>query len=122
MFWDILVDPETGEEFVFDGVVEDGFWIDGVLRSRVSNAEYPVIDGVVVFVRGVDTGWRDEDIEALRRGEWIKRNWEDHMSKVGKENLWNEFCREIASSNGLILDVASGTRRRVRSVHTLLQR
>ncbi len=25
VFWDILVDPYTGEDLVFDGVVENGF-------------------------------------------------------------------------------------------------
>ncbi len=78
------------------------------MRSRVSGVEYPVIDGVVVFVKGVDTGWKDEDIKFIRSGGRIKRNWEDHMRRTGKEDLWNSFCREIAGSNGLILDVASG--------------
>lgn len=108
MFWDIFMDPFTGEDLVFDGIVENGFWINGVLRGSVSGVEYPVIDGVVVFARGVDTGWRDEDIEALRRNKRIERNWEEHMSNVGKENQWDSFCKEIASGKHLILDVASG--------------
>jgi len=108
VFWNILRDPYTGEDLVFEGVVEGDRWVDGVLRSR-SGSVYRVIDGVAVLVReGVDTGWSDEDIEGLVRGDWIRRNWEDHMSKVGKDNLWNRFCREIAESGGLILDIASG--------------
>jgi len=108
VFWNILRDPYTGEDLVFEGVVEGDRWVDGVLRSR-SGSVYRVIDGVAVLVgESVDTGWSDEDIERLRRGDWIRRNWEDHMSKVGKDNLWNRFCREIAESGGLILDIASG--------------
>ena len=108
VFWGIFMDPSTGEDLVFDGVVEDGFWVDGVLRGSVSDVEYPVIDGVAVFTLGVDTGWRDEDIEALRRDKWIERNWEEHMGSVGKGGLWDSFCKEIAGCEGLILDVASG--------------
>ncbi|NPA97290.1 MAG: class I SAM-dependent methyltransferase [Crenarchaeota archaeon] len=107
-FWNVLRDPYTGEDLAFEGVVEDERWIEGVLKSR-SGASYRVIDGVAVFVReGVDTGWSDEDIEELKRGNWIRRNWEDHMSKIGKGGLWDRFCREIAEHGGLILDVASG--------------
>ncbi len=108
VFWSIFMDPYTGEDLIFEGTIENGFWVNGVLRSCVSGVEYPVVDGVVVFVRGIDTEWRDEDIEALRRDEWIKRNWEDHMKRVGKNDLWNRFCKEIANSEGLILDVTSG--------------
>jgi len=107
-FWNVLADPYTGEDLVFEGVVKGDFWESGTLRGAVSGNEYPVIEGVAIFVKGVDTGWSDEAIERLRRGDWIRRNWEDHMRKVGRGSLWDEFCREIAESEGLILDVASG--------------
>lgn len=107
VFWSLFVDPYTGDDLVFDGVVVGDDWVNGVLRSRSGN-EYPVIDNVVVLVKEVDTGWREEDIEFLRKGNWIKRNWDDHMRRAGKDDLWNSFCREIAENKGLILDVASG--------------
>jgi len=108
VFWSVLADPDTGGDLVFEGAAEGDYWVSGVLRSRETGAEYPVIEGVAVFTLGVDTGWSDGDVEALRRGEWIKRNWEEQLSRVGRGGFWDCFCREIAGIRGFILDVASG--------------
>jgi len=107
VFWSLFIDPYTGDVLVFDGVIVNDDWIDGVLKSKSGNI-YKVIDNVVAFVKDVETGWSDEDLEFLRKGGWIERNWEEHMRRTGRRDLWNSFCREIAESSGLILDVASG--------------
>ncbi len=104
-FWSLFIDPYTGDELVFDGVIVNDDWINGVLKSKSGNT-YKVIDNVVVLIKDVVTGWSDEDLEFLRKGRWIERNWEEHMRRTGRRDLWNSFCREIAESNGLILDVA----------------
>ncbi len=108
VFWNILMDPVSRGELVFYGETIGDEWVNGVLKSVSTGIEYPVIDDVVVFVKDIDTGWSDELLERLKTEGWIKRNWENHIKKAGEKDLWSMFCREIAESNGLILDIASG--------------
>ncbi|WFO74952.1 methyltransferase domain-containing protein [Desulfurococcaceae archaeon MEX13E-LK6-19] len=107
VYWHLFKEPVDGSDLVFEDEVVGDEWVNGVLKSS-SGAEYPVIDDVVVFVKSIDTGWSDELIERIAEEKWIERNWRNHLEKASRGGLWTSFCREIASLNGVILDVASG--------------
>jgi SAM-dependent methyltransferase len=107
-FQNIFVVPSSYEPLLYEGTLDHDKWSDGVLKTADARHSYPVLDGIPNFVDPSVKAWTEEEMEEIKKGNWIERNWKNQTQQMQAESRRTEFCRRIAESVGIILDVASG--------------
>jgi ubiquinone/menaquinone biosynthesis C-methylase UbiE len=107
-FQKIFVVPGSHELLIYEGTMDGSRWKNGILRTMDNKYSYPVREGVPDFVPPSVGAWSEKEMEEIRKGDWIRRNWEYQMKQMQTMAKRVEFCRQIAECNGTILDVASG--------------
>jgi ubiquinone/menaquinone biosynthesis C-methylase UbiE/uncharacterized protein YbaR (Trm112 family) len=107
-FQKIFVVPGSREPLIFEGTLEGNRWKDGVLKTPDNRYSFPVRNGIPDFVPSSVGAWSEKEIEIIRKGDWIRRNWETQRQQMKRISKRVEFCKQIAEYDGLILDVASG--------------
>lgn len=107
-FQNIFVVPRTHEPLLYIGTMHNDRWKDGVLRTNDKRHSFDVLDGIPNFVDPSIRAWTEEEMEEIRKGKWIERNWESQIQEIQAGSRRADFCKMIAESDGIILDVASG--------------
>lgn len=108
-FQNIFIVPRTYEPQIYEGTLDDNNWNNGVLRTADKRHVYAVLNGIPNFVAPSVEAWTEEEMEEVRKGNWIERNWRSQTAKMRESKSRRvEFCRRIAESDGIVLDVASG--------------
>jgi ubiquinone/menaquinone biosynthesis C-methylase UbiE/uncharacterized protein YbaR (Trm112 family) len=109
VFQKIFVVPGSHEPLIYEGTIKNNRWKDGILKALNNKHQFPVRDGIPDFVPPSVGAWSEKEMEEIRKGDWIRRNWESQIKemKTGKSKRV-EFCKQIAEHDGTILDVASG--------------
>jgi ubiquinone/menaquinone biosynthesis C-methylase UbiE/uncharacterized protein YbaR (Trm112 family) len=107
-FQKIFAAPGSLKPLKYDGTRYGVQWKDGVLKTADGLVLFPVREGIPDFVPTSVPAWSEKDIDEIRKGDWIRRNWESQIERMQTNLKHKEFCKNIAEYNGLILDVASG--------------
>jgi hypothetical protein len=107
-FQNIFVVPSSYEPLLYEGTLDDGKWSNGVLKTADKRHLYDVLNGIPDFVDPSVKAWTEEEMEEIRRGNWIERNWKSQTQQMHAKSRRTDFCRRIAESDGIVLDVASG--------------
>lgn len=107
-FQNIFVVPSSYEPLLYEGTLDDGKWSNGVLKTADKRHLYDVLNGIPDFVDPSVKAWTEEEMEEIRRGNWIERNWKSQTQQMHAKSRRADFCRGIAESDGIVLDVASG--------------
>jgi len=107
-FQNIFVVPKSYEPLLYEGTLDGDKWNNGVLKTADGRHLYNVVDGIPNFVEPSIKAWTEEEMEEIKRGNWIKRNWKSQIQKIQAKSRRAEFCQRIAENDGIILDVASG--------------
>jgi len=80
----------------------------GFLEPMTKKHFYDVLSGIPNFVDPSVEAWTEEEIDEIRKGNWIERNWKSQTGQMQYKSKRTEFCQAMAASDGTILDVASG--------------
>jgi ubiquinone/menaquinone biosynthesis C-methylase UbiE/uncharacterized protein YbaR (Trm112 family) len=107
-FQKIFVAPGSHEPLIYEGTMDGDRWKDGVLKTPDNKHSFPVQNGIPDFVPSSVNTWSEKEIEILKKGDWIRRNWETQRQQMKRTSKRVEFCKQIAECDGIILDVASG--------------
>jgi ubiquinone/menaquinone biosynthesis C-methylase UbiE/uncharacterized protein YbaR (Trm112 family) len=108
VFQGLFVTPADHQPLRYEGTTGKGRWKDGVLIAIGSGSSYPVNDGIPDFVSSSVEAWTQSDIEEIRKGDWIRRNWESQVAEAQGTSRRVAFFKLMAERDGIILDVASG--------------
>ena len=105
--------PGTDLSVMYHGTFEGPRWSDGQLADQEGERCYPVEDGIPVFVPPEDQTWPQSEIDKWDvTEEWIGRKMEQYRN--GELYSWAyppvraDYCRQMAASGGLILELATG--------------
>lgn len=107
-FQNIFVVPGSHKLLRYEGTMDGDRWKDGVLKTADGRFSYPVRKGIPDFVPPSVGAWSEKEIEMIRKGDWIRRNWETQRQQMRTTSKFRNFCKHMAECDGLILDVASG--------------
>ncbi len=107
-FQTIFVVPGSRQALLFEGSWDGNRWGSGILKTSDGKYSYPVVEGIPNFVEPSIEAWTEDEIEEIRRGNWIQRNWESQVQQMQTKSRRTEFCHEMAQSNSKILEVGSG--------------
>jgi len=108
-FQNIFVVPRTHEPLIYEGTLDGSNWNNDVLRTADKRHMYNVLSGIPNFVDPSVEAWTEEEMKEVRKGNWIERNWRSQTEQMHESKSRRvEFCRRIAGSYGIVLDVASG--------------
>ena len=108
VFQRLFVTPVDYQSLRFEGTIEKGRWKDGALRTLEGGSSYPVHKGIPDFVPSSPEAWTQNDIEMIRKDDWIRRNWESQVAEAQGASQRVAFFKFMAERDGIILDVASG--------------
>jgi len=108
IFQRLFVTPADYRPLRYEGTTEKDRWKDGVLRTIESGSSYPVHDGIPDFVSSSVEAWTQSDVEEIRKGDWIRRNWESQVAEAQGASQRAPLFKLLAERDGIILDVASG--------------
>jgi ubiquinone/menaquinone biosynthesis C-methylase UbiE len=109
-FQSIFETPSLHKLLRFEGTMTGDRWTDGFLVTEDRTAIYRVQRGIPDFVPQSAEAWTEKDIEEIiRRGDWIRKNWESQIAEASLPSDRSRFFRIMAEKpEGLIIDVASG--------------
>jgi len=107
-FHDIFVVPILDIPLEYHGsVFNDGSWGDGILKGN-EFFMYPVYEGVPLFI-DLSSISKSKILESANKYlELIRNNWRNVLRQYRMIPLWETLCKEIASSNGTILEIGIG--------------
>jgi SAM-dependent methyltransferase len=111
-FQSYFVTPDTHQPLFFHGTYDEARWSDGELVTTTKEHRFAVVDTVPIFVtKGIT--WPDGCVEEYGiTPEWVSRKMEQYRTRElnpwGYPPIRENFCRRMASSNQLILELAIG--------------
>jgi ubiquinone/menaquinone biosynthesis C-methylase UbiE len=108
IFQRIFTAPTDCKPLRYEGTTERGRWKDGILRIVDNGTSFPVHDSIPNFVPSSVETWSEDNIEEIRKGDWIRRNWESQVAEAQTTSKRAAFFKLMAETDSIILDVASG--------------
>ncbi len=105
-FQRLFVAPGSLIPLVYRGTFDGERWKDGSLTCKYGLLNYPVLDGIPIFV---DQSIDERRINGYYRGcEYFWGKKHRVVIDVSNPYYWDLFSREAIESGGTVVDVASG--------------